>query len=60
MNKLILTFAIGGILLYSCGNTKNEKQIINQKLPNIMIIITMMKAKLLNSTTEKNGKLMTI
>ena len=25
MNKLILTFAIGGILLYSCGNTKNEK-----------------------------------
>ena len=25
MNKLILTFAVGSLLLYSCGNSTNEK-----------------------------------
>ena len=25
MNKLILTFAVGSLLLYSCGNSSNEK-----------------------------------
>jgi len=25
MNKLILTFAVGNLLLYSCGNSTNEK-----------------------------------
>lgn len=25
MNKLILTFVVGGLLLYSCGNSSNEK-----------------------------------